>query len=282
MQKNAPDFIGIGADHAGLGIITSLLAAHPAIASDIPTRNFFDKTECTDQTCAVYEAALPARGKKKLKVGEVSPGYLASPVAAERIVAAYPTSKLFVIVRNPLDRAVSIYEQAKRAGRVAPHVSCARYLADHPALQTGGFYAHHLHSYFVYYTSLQLHVIVYEDFAKDPIKVMEELYGFLGIDVHFMAKELLAYAPPPEEPKYPGLISRLVRFIRKKLGHSHPKLVKDIIPAPYTLSQYFTPPELSTFKSAYATDAAHLTNLLHRNMESFWELGDSTKTANPH
>lgn len=272
MQKNAPDFIGIGAGHAGLGIITSLLAAHPAVASGIPSTNFFDTTDCTTETCAVYETSLPNRGKKGLKVGEVSAGYLVSPAAAERIASAYPTSKLFVIIRNPLDRAAAIYEQAKRAGRVPHNTSCARYLADHPSLQTGGFYGHHLHSYFIYYTSLQLHVIVYEDFAREPLKTMEELYTFLEIDPHFIPKALAAYAPPPDEPKHRGRISRLIHFVIKLIKKARSKPFVPIVPPPYVLSKFFSDEELGAFKTAYAADADHLSNLLHRNMGVFWEL----------
>ena len=276
MQKNAPDFIGIGADHAGLGIITALLAAHPGIESTIPNRQFFDRPDYTEAGLVTYEAALPPRGKKPLKRGEVSAGYLTSPLAAERIAAAYPTTKLFVIVRNPLDRAIALYEHAKAVGKVAPHVSCARYLAEHPTPQSGGFYGHHLHAYFVYYTSLQLHIIVYEDFARDPLKVMAELYAFLELDTHVIPKALAAYAPPPEEPKHRGRISRVIHFAITMLKKTTAKPVVPITPAPYIQSQFFSAPELTAFRQVYASDCVHLTNLLHRNMGIFWELEPAT------
>jgi hypothetical protein len=274
MQKNAPDFIGIGADHCGLNLITALVAAHPEVVSTIPAGNFFDAAVYTDASLAVYEAGLPrrGRGKKAHVIGEVSSGYLASETAAERIVTAYPTTKLFAIVRNPLERAIAVFEHAKAAGKTGPHLSCAHYLANHPTVQRGGFYGQHLHSFFEYYTSIQLHVIVYEDFARDPLKVLEELYSFLEIDPHFIPKSLAAYAPLPDEPKHPGRIYRTIRLLKNLYKKMRPTPFIPATPPPYVLSRYFSAKELEAFKAVYAADCLHLTNLLHRDMGVFWEL----------
>jgi hypothetical protein len=97
MQKNAPDFIGIGADHCGLGIVTKLLSEHPGIVSEIPSCRFFNQPgNNTDEALAAYEAQLPAVNAKHRLRGECSAEYLTTPEVAERIVTVYPTTKLFV------------------------------------------------------------------------------------------------------------------------------------------------------------------------------------------
>lgn len=273
MQKNAPDFIGIGADHAGLGIITKLLAAHPAIASEIPSCRFFNQTiDLTDELLAAYEAQLPPLEKKHRLRGECSAEYLTAPAAAERIVNAYPTAKLFVIVRHPIDRAVAVYEQAKQAGRVPHGTTCAEYLLGHPVVQTDGFYGHYLSAYFSYYTALQLYTIVYEDFVQNPLKVIQELYAFLEIDAHFVPKALAAYAPPEDAPINPGRLTRLFRFIGTKIKKLRTKAVVPITPPLYDLTHFFSAEELSVFTAAYVPDCAQLTNILHRDMGVFWNL----------
>lgn len=272
MKNNSPDFIGIGADHAGLSIISGLLSAHPEVASRIPSGNLFNQAELTPELITQYEAALPPRTKKTRVIGECSAGYLTHPMAAERIVTRYPTTKLFVVVRNPLDRAVAIYTQAKQAHRLNAQMTCAQYLAAYPAIQTTGLYAHHLHAYFMYYTSLQLHIIVYEDFALEPLKVMSDLYTFLEIDAQFIPKDLAGYAPPPDEPKHRGRISKLIHGISSLVKKARAKPFIPITQAPYDLPDYFTPTELATFKAMYAQDSHHLTNLLHRDMAVFWGL----------
>ena len=273
MQKNAPDFIGIGADHAGLGIITKLLTAHPAIASEIPSCRFFNQSiDVAEEALAAYEAQLPAREKKHRLRGECSAEYLTAPAAAERIVNAYPTAKLFVIVRHPIDRAVAVYEQAKQAGHVSRGTTCAEYLLNHPVVQTDGFYGHCLSAYFSYYTALQLYTIVYEDFVENPLKVIQSLYAFLEVDAHFIPKALAAYAPPEDEPINPGRLTRLFRFIGKKIKKLRTKTPMPITPPQFDRTHFFSPEELSIFTAAYVPDCAQLTNILHRDMGVFWNL----------
>lgn len=273
MQKNAPDFIGIGADHAGLSVITKFLSDHPAIMSDIPSCRFFNQSaELTDETLALYESKLPKPDKKYRLRGECSAEYLTVSTAAERIVTTYPTTKLFAVVRHPIDRAVAVYDQARKKGLIPQGVSCTEYLLSHPGVQSDGFYGHHLSAYFSYYTALQLYIIVYEDFIKDPLKVVQDLYAFLEIDAHFVPKALAAFASPEEEPKNPGRIKRLIRFIAKTIKKWRMKPSVPITPPPYVLTKFFSPEELSVFMTAYVPDCAQLTNIMHRDMGVFWDL----------
>jgi len=273
MQKNAPDFIGIGADHAGLGSITALLADHPAVVDAIPSCRFFSQEgDPTEVSLQAYESQLPPLDKKHRLRGECSAEYLATTSAAERIVTAYPTTKLFVVVRHPLDRAIAVYEHARQSGHIPSTMSCADYLLAHPLVQTDGFYGHHLSAYFSYYTALQLHIIVYEDFATQPLKVMQDLYGFLEIDTNFVPKALAAFAPPPDEPINPGRIKRLILFIGQSIKKMRAKPAVPITPPPYVLSTYFSETEQAVFTAAYEPDCAQLTNIMHRDIGVFWNI----------
>jgi hypothetical protein len=274
MQKHSPQFIGIGAAHAGLGIVTKLLSSHPQVVTAIPALNFFNTDAfVTRGTLAYEDELLPAYQSGKLR-GECSPAYLAAPGVAERIATEYPDTKLFVIVRNPIDRSIAHYEQAKRKKAVSPHISCARYMAATPAVQTDGFYGKHLHEYFFYYTSKQLHIIVYEDLVTSPLTVMQTLFAFLEINPNFIPKELASFAPPPDEPKHRGRISRLVHFIAKLIKKARTKPAAPIFPEAFVHTKYCTAEELVPFKRVFATDARHLTNLLHRDMGVFWNLDE--------
>jgi hypothetical protein len=177
-----------------------------------------------------------------------------------------------VIVREPLDRAIAVYEHAKSLGHVLARTTCAQYLVSHPAVQTEGFYGHHLSAYFAYYTSLQLHIIVYEDFVRNPLKIIQDLYSFLELKADVVPKGLASYAPPAEEPKHPGKIYRLIRLLKTLFKKVHKKPFVPATPPPFNKSLYFSPTEISAFKAAYVADAAYLTNLMHRDMGVFWEL----------
>jgi hypothetical protein len=113
---------------------------------------------------------------------------------------------------------------------------------------------------------------VYEDFANNPLKVMQQLYAFLGVNPDFVPKDLASFAPPEDEPINPGRIKRLIRFIGKAIKKWRTKPIAPITPPAFTLAHYFSPEELAVFKAAYVSDCAQLTNILHRDMGVFWDL----------
>lgn len=271
MQRNSPQFIGIGAEYAGLGVITRLLADHPDLSSSIPALNFFNTDAFEDKGVSWYQSIFTNSESTRI-LGECSPGYLQAPGVAARIVSLCPDAKLFVVVRNPLDRAIAQYKHARTSGQINEQISCAQYLTTHPSAQTAGFYGKYLHDFFAYYSSLQLHVMVYEDFVSEPLKVMQTLYTFLEVDPNFIPKALAQYAPPPDEPKHRGRISRLIHFVVRLIKKARTKPAISIVPPPFALADYFSATELVTFKRVFAVDSTHLTNLLHRDMPVFWDL----------
>lgn len=272
VQKNAPQFIGLGGKGCGLALVTELLDVHPQINSPIPSLRFFSTNAYTEKELTEYVDALCLVPPPAV-CGESCPEYLTTKGVEDRIAHTYPDAKLFVVVRNPIDRAIVEYEHAKAARKIPKGMTCAQYMTNYPESQTDGFFGRHLMRYFSIYTSLQLYVIVYEDFVREPLNVMHKLYDFLDIDKEFVPKRLIAYAPPPEEPKHPGRIKRLFKLIGKLFKKIHPKKEFGPLtpPAPNHLN-YFSPEELQVFKTTFAADAAQLSNLVHRDMVVEWNL----------
>lgn len=272
VQKNAPQFIGIGGKGCGLALVTELLDVHPQINSPIPSLRFFSGSAYEEKDLSEYVEALCLVPPPAV-CGESCPEYLTTKGVEERIAHTYPDAKLFVVVRNPIDRAIVEYQHARAAHKIPKNMSCAQYLTNYPESQTDGFFGRHLMRYFTIYTSLQLYVMVYEDFVKEPLKEMQKLYDFLEIDKEFVPKRLASYAPPPEEPKHPGRISRLIKLIGKLLKRIHPK--KELGPLTPPLPNqldFFSPEELRVFKTTFAADSAQLSNLVHRDMVVEWQL----------
>lgn len=276
IQKHAPRFIGIGGKGTGLALLTRLLEAHPDVHGPLPNVGFFCVEASKRENIMVYEKAL-ALTSPMPKSGECCPDYLTNQGAATCIANAYPDAKLFAIVRNPIDRAISEYVHVKATRQIPASVSCAQYMTNHPSAQTDGFYAKHLNQYFGFYSPLQLYVIVYEDFIKDPLVSIQKLYDFLELKKDFIPKQLEAFAPPPDEPIHPGRIKRLIRFIISRVKKLHPKKVQGPIAPPTPIpTQFLSPEELAIFKATFASDAAQLTHLLHRDMVVEWNLGIDT------
>ena len=102
---NQPTFIGIGAMRTGTSFVYMCLQQHPDIHMSTPKEcNYFDKEP--EYPLEQYNAKFVTTKKF---AGEISPTYLYIDGTAERIKEALGDVKIFVILRNPIDRAWSHY-----------------------------------------------------------------------------------------------------------------------------------------------------------------------------
>lgn len=275
MRKKYPQFIGIGASYSGMGIVATLLAAHPAVADSIPNLNFFNTDAYEKKGLIWYDSQFAIVTNKKI-MGECSVGYLTSPKTVERIARDFPDAKLFAVLRHPIDRAIAEYTQRKATPRGSHYRSCAEYLMTVPNAQLAGLYGSALERYFSYYSSLQVYVIIYDDFVREPLKTIQSLYAYLEVDSTFIPAALLQFAPPSEPPKRRGFISRVIRFPFWLVRATYRLIKKKIKSKPaafqvaFKPSDYFSRAELAPFNALYVKDAELLSNLVHRDMVAEW------------
>jgi len=175
-----PDFLGIGAQRAATTWIHRCLAEHPEVF--VPPEkelNYFGSS--FDRGCEWYESCLPASYVHPVRaIGEVSPSYLVAPKAPERMAALVPNARLFVILRDPVDRAYSAFQlfRGERYGRR----SFADVCVAGSDLVRQGLYAEHLTRLERYFPVERTRVWLYEDIEEDPGRVLAELFTYLGVD----------------------------------------------------------------------------------------------------
>ena len=271
MQKNSPHFIGLGTAYAGIGAVAKLLASHPEIPDSIPSLNFFNTDVYDRKGVAWYDANFQTLNNRKL-TGEFSVGYLSGPAVAEKIFQFNPETKLFALIRHPLDRAIAQYAHVKQFKSGQRYRNCSEYLTAVPMAQSIGLYGQHLRNYFGYFSYLQLQVIVYEDLLREPLKVIQELYNFLEIDNNYLPRALATFAPKPAEPRHRGLVANGLHFPIKLARQVMKKKSPQIFQPPFKINDYFSEAELIPFKKLYAEDASRLTPLVHRNLVAEWDL----------
>ncbi|MFP5321574.1 MAG: sulfotransferase family protein [Acidimicrobiia bacterium] len=121
MRRPPVDFVVIGAMKCGTTSLHHYLAAHPDVS--LPARkevDFFfgrqpggpgNRWRGLDWYEALFDPEAPVRG-------DVSPGYTSPdhPEAAAGIAEVAPDARLVLLVRDPLDRAVSQYRHHRRDG----------------------------------------------------------------------------------------------------------------------------------------------------------------------
>lgn len=188
-------FIGIGAQKCGTTWIHRNLAEHPAVfvatGKDKDTRFF---TCYFDRGYQWYEEAFSAAGDCTV-VGEVSTSYFYDADAPQRIKAYNPDVKLFVCLRNPVERVISNHRHEARSGHISGNnLSLMAALDNNPAYLLQSRYAQHLRLWYEHFAREQILVLFFDDLRADPARFMSVLYRFLGVDEAFVSPDITAQA----------------------------------------------------------------------------------------
>jgi sulfotransferase family protein len=201
-----PNFIVIGAAKAGTTALYWYLAEHPDVfMSPKKETNFFaygrdgqgrllygdpEFHQFPVQSLSQYEQLFAGAGDA-LAVGEASPIYLECPQAAERIRMLLPESRLICSLRHPVDRAYSDYQMDLRRRRrqldpardLTPTSAWAR--PDSHWMRIGRYYDQ-LKRYFDLFPREQIQVFLFDDLKREPLKTVQGVYRFLGVDPGFV------------------------------------------------------------------------------------------------
>jgi hypothetical protein len=230
-----PDFFIVGHPKSGTTALYEMLQAHPQIYMPVKEPWFFSReliageppqTPTRPQTLADYRALFAEADADQL-VGEATPSYLRSQLAAGRIAELRPDARIIAILREPAEFLRSFHlqsvqshieterdlrtalglEEARREGRELP--------PDSPrpeALQYAGHvrYVEQLGRYHEVFPREQVLVMIYDDFRADNAASVRSVLRFLGLEdtVAIEARE----ANPSVQVRRAGL-ERLLRSL---------------------------------------------------------------------
>lgn len=203
-----PNFLIIGAPRSGTTSLHAYLAQHPQVfMSPVKEPMFFAFPEdAAARALAIREipagllehVVLDIEAYRKLfegvraelAVGEASASYLVAPRAAARIQGHLPTVRLIALLREPVERAHSEYCWRRAMGIEAlpdfDEAVQAEIADGRPTHYVwNGLYSRHLAQYYERFDRGQLKVLLFDDFARDPLAVCAEVCRFLGVDDTF-------------------------------------------------------------------------------------------------
>lgn len=160
-----------------------------------------------------YRAHFPFVGPGDAITGEATPGYLFDKTAPLRIAARLPHAKFIVLLRDPVERALSHYHHEVRMGRETlplpqaieaegARLAQARGTAQetetrlHGSYVGRGNYAASLRRWFDAFEASRFLILETADFARYPVRELQRSTEFLGIGPYSEAV--------PEEKKNTG------------------------------------------------------------------------------
>ena len=185
-----PNFLIIGAPKAGTGSLRDYLRQNPEVfmpaKKDLRYFAYHAGANRLRYPCATleeYEAMFADAGAAKAR-GEASDVYFWTGAAPRRAAEVIPDAKLIVSLREPGDRAFSIYHMNKRTEDKNTGVSFIDALKTDPIVQRG--YHGHLKGWLDHFPRDQMKIILFEDLSKRTLKTTQGLYDFLGVKTDFV------------------------------------------------------------------------------------------------
>ena len=200
MVRPLPDLVVIGAMKAGSTTAYALLLEHPQVRGPAQKElHFLDRYH--DRGPWWYRAQFPlAPPGRRWRAAEATPYYLSFPPGPARLAAVVPEARLVVLLRDPVDRAVSQWKQRTAEGREAR--SLATVLAEEGDLGghgsplgpgfdveahrrrilVHGHYAEALERWFAAFGADQVLVVHADDLFEHPQMTMDRVFAFAGLE----------------------------------------------------------------------------------------------------
>lgn len=195
-----PDFIIIGAQKAGTTSLYNYLQQNPQVCRCLKKEvHYFDLNY--DKRNDWYEAHFfKKKGSNRCIIGEASPLYLYHPHVPLRLKSAYPNIKLIVLLRDPVNRAISHYRHLLRHSLIPDHlsfnevvkiekqkrrnISANSYFDPIYSVLHRGEYIYQLRRWFLQFERDQFLILRNENFLFRPEKILRKVDLFLNLKAY--------------------------------------------------------------------------------------------------
>jgi len=209
MSRPRLDFIIGGVQKGGTTALAHFLAQHPRIV--LPTNkeaHVFDAPEFDDawttaQVDAHYDAHFPHTPSPAALYGDATPIYCFHPRLIQRIARYNPKMRWVLILRHPVERAISHYHMERGRGQESwslwPAMLLERFRlrghwqdfsAQSPlrrhSYRSRGDYARQLDTLYAQFPPDQVLLLRNDDLAQRPQHVLDTLCDFLGVQTIMM------------------------------------------------------------------------------------------------
>ncbi|KAI7797116.1 heparan sulfate glucosamine 3-O-sulfotransferase 3B1b [Triplophysa rosa] len=232
-SKKLPQAIIIGVKKGGTRALLEFLRVHPDIRAVGAEPHFFDRNY--DNGLAWYRDLMPKTLEGQITM-EKTPSYFVTREAPARIYALSRDTKLIVVVRDPVTRAISDYTQTLSKKPDIPTFESLTFknrttgLIDTSwsAIQIG-IYAKHLDNWLQYFPMVQILFVSGERLITDPAGELGRVQDFLGLkriitDKHFYFNQTKGF---PCLKKAEG--SSKPHCLGKTKGRTHPNIDPEVV-----------------------------------------------------
>lgn len=250
-KRNFPGAIIIGVKKGGTRALLSMLKVHPDVASAGGEVHFFDRNATYGRGLEWYRNRMPTTDKK-LTI-EKTPAYFVIRDVPARVFKFSQTVKLILIVRDPVERAISDYTQlnVKKKARRLETPSFEKVAFDisgnvrkSASIIRVSLYDVHFKRWLDYFKRDQIHIVNGDMLIKHPAPELRKVERFLQLKPYY-TDSMFVYnrtkgfycwkkptikskwsRAPPDPKSSPNLITVCLGAAK---GRKHPKVAPEAI-----------------------------------------------------
>lgn len=215
-QRALPNCYIVGAQKAGTSSLYHYLIQHPQVAKSLKkeihyfdggTNQLSDDFKRGDNWYKAHFALKKYNNTKRIHI-DATPLYLFNPLVAQRIHQCTPNAKIIILLRDPVERAISHYYHVKRHGfeslsfeealnkeqqRLAPCYVNSNF--KDPAFrlysyQARGMYLQQIKSYYQHFNQSQILILNSDDLFSQAKIIIQKVLEFLNIDPRYQIPDL--------------------------------------------------------------------------------------------
>lgn len=228
-----PNLFIVGAAKSGTSTLWYNLKDHPDIF--LPEDELYKEPKFFSplakpkrQEFEDYLAIFRNQGDKQYR-GEASTAYLTDPYAADNIYQFNPKAKIIIILRNPADRAYSLYKwmvqegyeyvstfqkalnkEPKRKLKTIPNFWEPEYYYNYLYFNSG-LYAEQVDRYLTRFGTNTL-ILRFEDLKQNPEKIKDQIFNFLGLQSFEFSEPYVNPGKSVIAPKFQFFLRKVIKY----------------------------------------------------------------------
>lgn len=305
MTTRIPNLFIVGAAKSGTSFLWYLLKQHPQIfmPGDEQWKEpaYFSELKVKKVSDFQEYLRLFEDATDEIYIGEASTAYLTDPTCARRIYQFNPNSKIFILLRNPIQRAYSLYNwmvqegyeysvtfedalfrESVRRNKQIPNFLEPEYYSNYLYYESG-LYCDQVIRYTKNFNKSNVFVGLFEEFIADPELFMKKVLSFLDLPE---VPNLVAGPQNPSQQVLHPYLSFVMRKLNKILNKvlwkipflSLPstKASRDFILSLITINRKPQPMQKKTYKmlqERYEPEYRRLEQELNLNL-TLWRQAD--------
>ena len=273
-----PLVIGLGVEKAATTWIHRQLESHPEIATTY-TKEVGYWTNHYKEGPQWYSRQFNRTSSTKV-YAEYTPHYISCiESVCQRVSSHVGDAKFILALRNPYERTFSAYLDALRMGATSLPFELA--CTPESTFVKKSIYSDDIMIFLSYYDIKKLHVILFDDIADDPGKVITNLYKFIGVSEVYNSDQLFKKVNAGSNVSIGSIYLKKLERLAKRIGLSRKHFMSigmgDIVDRSKSYLSKKNPKPILTNENIeylhqfFESDLLALSKILGRNFSS-WDL----------